>query len=206
MAAALKATPEELDGRPLWELLTEADAASLRQRVSKPRATPAGKFLLNFVDAGHSPFTLECRCEVRPDGFLLLGESPDDRAFQEEWLHMNNQLAVLSRENARRGKELEGAKAGLEQALRDLEGSYWHLKKIQEVLPICMDCGRVKAGSRVGRRGPVPQGTRPVPQPRLLPRLSGEGDGQVGHPGRGGAAMTELTEDQRAALAVKLRG
>jgi PAS domain-containing protein len=147
MTAALKATPEELDGRPLWGLLTEADAASLRQRVSTPEGDASGKFLLNFVDAGHSPFTLECRCEVRPDGFLLLGELPDARAFQEEWLHMNNQLAVLGRENARRAKELERAKAELEQALRNLEGSYWHLKKIQEVLPICMDCRRVKAGT-----------------------------------------------------------
>jgi hypothetical protein len=147
MTAALKATPEELDDCPIWGLLTEPDATSLQQRVLKPESNAAGKFLLNFVDACQSPFTLECRCEVRPDGFLLLGELPDDGAFQEQCLQMNNQLAVLGRENARRGKELERAKAGLEQTLRDLEGSYWHLKKIQEVLPICMDCGRVKSGT-----------------------------------------------------------
>ncbi len=147
MAAALKAAPEELEGRPIWGLLTEADAASLRQRAHSPGGEAAGKFLLNFVDAGHSPFTLECRCQVRADSFLLLGEPPDGQGFQEEWLHLNNQLAVLGRENARRGKELEKVKAGLEQALRDLQGSYWHLKKLQEVLPICMDCGRVKAGT-----------------------------------------------------------
>jgi hypothetical protein len=147
MAAALKAAPADLAGRPVWSLLTEADGASLRQRVQVPGGDAGGKFLLNFVDAGHSPFTLECRCEVRPDGVLLLGEPPDDRTFQEEWLHVNNQLAVLGRENARRRKELETATTRLEQTLRDLEGSYWHLKKIQEVLPICMDCGRVKAGA-----------------------------------------------------------
>jgi len=144
MAASLKAAPGELHGRPIWGLLTEADAASLRRRVDGPSCDP-GMFLLNFVDADHSPFTLECRCDSGPDGFLLLGEPPDAGAFREEWLHMNNQLAVLGRENARKGKELEAARGRAEKALRDLEGSHWHLKKIQEVLPICMECGRVKA-------------------------------------------------------------
>jgi hypothetical protein len=34
----------------------------------------------------------------------------------------------------------------LQKALDDLNASYWHLKKIQEVLPICMNCGKVKSG------------------------------------------------------------
>ncbi len=147
MAATLKATPAELAARPVWDLLTEADAASLRERLGRPVHDPGETFRLNFVDTGHSPFTLVCRCEVRPGGFLLIGEPPDERGFQEEWLHLNNELAVLGRENARRGKELEAAKAKVEATLRELEGSYWHIKKLQEVLPICMNCGKVKAGA-----------------------------------------------------------
>ena len=43
--------------------------------------------------------------------------------------------------------ELEATKARLEEALADLKSSYWHLKKIQEVLPVCMECGAVRTGT-----------------------------------------------------------
>ena len=43
--------------------------------------------------------------------------------------------------------ELEATKARLEEALADLQSSYWHLKKIQEVLPVCMECGAVRTGT-----------------------------------------------------------
>lgn len=42
--------------------------------------------------------------------------------------------------------ELRAAKAELEKAVEELNASYWHLRKIQEVLPICMECGKVKTG------------------------------------------------------------
>lgn len=148
MAAALGTVPDDVAGRLLWDMVTESDAGSLRERFDQPDRDLGRRFLVNFVDAGQSPFTLECHCEARSGGFLLLGEPPHPfQSFQDEWLHMNNHLAILSRENARRGKELEAAKIRLEQALLDLKGSYWHLKKLQQVLPLCMGCGQVKAGA-----------------------------------------------------------
>jgi hypothetical protein len=42
--------------------------------------------------------------------------------------------------------ELEATKAKLEETLADLKSSYWHLEKIQEVLPVCMECGAVRSG------------------------------------------------------------
>ncbi len=149
LAAALGVPEQELPGRPVWGLLTEADAALLRDRVSRSDRNYEESFLLNFVDAACSPFTLECRCDVQPDHFLVMGEPPREKAdaFQVEWLRMNNELAVLTRENARQNKELQEAKRGLEQTLADLRDSHWLLKKLQEVLPICMDCGKVKVGS-----------------------------------------------------------
>lgn len=146
MAAALKAAPADVVGRPLGGLLPEADAA-LRRRLGLPGRGPGERFLLNFVDAAHCPFTLECLCEAGPGGLQILGEPPGDAGLCEELLRVNNQLAVLGREHARRGKELEEARALLEVALRELEGSYWHLKKAQEVLPLCMGCGQVKGGA-----------------------------------------------------------
>jgi hypothetical protein len=150
MAAALGVPEADLPGRPVWGLLTEHDASLVRERVGRADRDDERPLLLNFVTAGHSPFTLECRCGVGAGHFVILGEPPREKAeaFQEEWLRMNNQLAVLTRENARQNKELQQAKRELEQALADLRDSHWHLKKLQEVLPLCMDCGKVKAGAR----------------------------------------------------------
>lgn len=39
---------------------------------------------------------------------------------------------------------LEGDNRTLKAAYDHLDQSFWHLRKIQEVLPICMECGKVK--------------------------------------------------------------
>lgn len=85
-----------------------------------------------------------------------LGESPI-RGLVEELLDENHKL---SRRMIKIGKisdayqaqlrdaknELETTKAKLEETLADLNSSYWHLKKIQEVLPVCLECGAVRTG------------------------------------------------------------
>jgi hypothetical protein len=43
-------------------------------------------------------------------------------------------------------KALAQAKEELEKALAELNQSHWHLRKIQETLPICMFCGKVETG------------------------------------------------------------
>lgn len=135
----LKINPSEAAAHSVWDLIAEQAALSLRGRLSEKRQCLPGRFLLNFVDADHCPFTLECRLDVQPGYFLLLGEIPQhsNEASQEGMLQLNNELSVLSREHARRGKELE-------RTLEELKTSHWHLKKIQEVLPLCMECGMVK--------------------------------------------------------------
>ena len=64
------------------------------------------------------PYTLECFLDVQPDGFILLGEGPrkQDEAFQEEMLRLNNELAVVTRENVRKSRALEKALASLKEA------------------------------------------------------------------------------------------
>jgi SMC interacting uncharacterized protein involved in chromosome segregation len=63
------------------------------------------------------------------------------------FLELNNELTVLARESARKSLELERARGDLQRSLDELNASHWHLRKIQEVLPICMDCGKVKTGA-----------------------------------------------------------
>lgn len=61
---------------------------------------------------------------------------------------LTNELAVDLRENARQNRELERVKATLEATLEELRQTHWQIKKLQEVLPICMGCGFVNADER----------------------------------------------------------
>lgn len=148
MAGLLGTDPELPVGVPTTELLTEGDASLVqRERQREPRQRPpGGLLLLNFVDADHFPQTLRCVLAVLEDGFVILGEraAPREDTLQRELLELNNTLAVLSRENARRSRELQVANRKLEETLDELNRSFWHLRKIQEVLPICVQCGKVK--------------------------------------------------------------
>ena len=83
---------------------------------------------------------------ARPGGFSILGEPvvEPERLLSNELLQLNNQISVLARESARQRKELARTNAELEKALKDLQTSHWHIQKIHEVLPICMECGKVK--------------------------------------------------------------
>ena len=117
-AAQLQSTPAQIVGNPFWQYLTGSDAQSLRDRIATAARQPAEKFLLNFVDARQSPFTLECHLDLQPEGFILIGEPPrkQDEAFQDETLRLNNELATLTRENARKSRELERALGKLKSA------------------------------------------------------------------------------------------
>lgn len=69
-------------------------------------------------------------------------------AAQDRLGELTNELAVSLRENARQNRELEHVKATLESTLEELRQTHWHIKKLQEVLPICMGCGFVNADER----------------------------------------------------------
>lgn len=137
----------EIIGQPLARLLTVDDAATVAEVLDSGRI-PEGRRLVNFVNAAHVPFTLSCCLAVQPTGLTIIGEEPgrtDDAAA--ELLRVNNELATLGREHARRTRELARVNGELDQMLKDLRSSHWLLRKLQEVLPICMECGRVEAGA-----------------------------------------------------------
>lgn len=91
-----------LVGQLLWSHLPEPDAERLRRRVREGHRL-SDRFLLNVCDSVQAPHTLECLLDVRPDGFVLLGESPqpESRRLQQELITLNNELSVLARERAR---------------------------------------------------------------------------------------------------------
>ncbi len=118
IATLLKVPSDQLVGRSLWQFFPDADAAALQQRVRGAVPRSPDRFLINVVDAHNVPFTVECLLDVQPDGFILLGESPKkpNEAFQEEMIQLNNELALLTRENARKSRALEKALADLKLA------------------------------------------------------------------------------------------
>lgn len=147
LAVRLQKHPEELIGRNISAFLTDESAAFLHRKVEDPlTAQQKESLLLNFVDAHFHPFTLECSLEIRPNAFVIIGARPIDKeqALQEELITLNNQFSVLVRENERQSKALKKAHDEIQKAHEDLRESHWHLKKIQEVLPICSVCHKVK--------------------------------------------------------------
>ncbi|MDB4908192.1 MAG: antibiotic biosynthesis monooxygenase [Gemmatimonadetes bacterium] len=142
----------------LTTLLANDEATELSDRIARLRGAGTRgiteAFLLNPVNASGSLFTLHCRMDVQPTYAVILAEGADgaDDRLRDELLTTNNLLAVLAREREAARQALEGARSELarvnaEQAatLEALHASYWHIQRIQELLPICMDCGEVKS-------------------------------------------------------------
>ncbi len=142
----LQVAAVQVIGRKIWNFLTAPDAEWLQRCLARLQPGQIEKHLLNFVDAEASPYSLECTVSAGPEGFSLLGEPvvEGERQLNNELLQLNNEIAVLVRETVRQKKELAHTNAELEKALKDLQTSYWHILKIHEVLPICMECGKVK--------------------------------------------------------------
>lgn len=144
-AAFVQAPGEQLLDAAVEGFLTAGQVQRVEQWLSGSRL-PDAPVLINFAAVDGTPFTLRCLVERSSDGLRLLGETEAelDRPAADELMKLNNELAVMARERARRERELERIRDELEEALEDLRTSYWHLQKIQEVLPICMGCGKIK--------------------------------------------------------------
>ena len=107
---------DSLIGQPLWPLLTAPDAATVRQWLEAGCEPAERQLLLNFIDADSLLFTLDCALIARPDGFLLVGEPTftEDAALAVQLLEANADLAMLTRENIRKHRELARALAQLQ--------------------------------------------------------------------------------------------
>jgi hypothetical protein len=136
---------ENLVGRPLSEFLVESDARRMDEWM-KGAPLPSDWTQLSFVTTKGSPYTLRCLLSSNPKGLHVVGEplAEGDRNATQQLLSLNNELALIARERSREKRELQRTRDRLAAALEELETSYWHLKKIQEVLPLCLSCGRVK--------------------------------------------------------------
>lgn len=113
-------TRSELRGMSLGSMLVYQDAALIQREMDDLSKGASGltRGLLNFVDASDAPHTLSCAVLRSSFGISLIGERnlPKEAAFEQEVLRLNNELAVLSRENARKSKQLARALRELREA------------------------------------------------------------------------------------------
>lgn len=130
LADLLKRGADAVKGRPFSEFLTDPDARMLTQRLASPVSMePAGGFFLNVVDVDLVPQTLQCwLIRLAEDRLMILGELPEHRChlLQQELLELNNQLATLSREAARKKKELAKALEERDAAYRKMAEMAFH--------------------------------------------------------------------------------
>ncbi len=123
MADLLRLSPDQDQNESLWDKLTVSDAARLNERLKQPESG-AGPLLLNFVTPEHTPATLDCGLAIMPGGqFAIAGVAARNSAGDAElaWLQLNNDFATLTRENARKSKQLELKNAQLERAAEELQ-------------------------------------------------------------------------------------
>lgn len=129
----------ELVGMHVDQLLAAHDRALVEEGLA---ASPCSRRMtISLVDRDQRPYALNGLLRVCAGEAVLVGSpaARDLHELQSRLLDLTNELAQVSRESERRRRRLESA-------LDELRHSYWHLKKIQEVLPICMSCARVKTG------------------------------------------------------------
>ena len=118
MARLLGLNPRGLGDAGIGDRLTASDAARLSLEMRR-NPSGAGPLLLNFVTPDHSTTTLNCSLGSMPGGgFLILGVPARiwSEASELAWLQLNNSFATLSRESARKTKQLELKYTELTQA------------------------------------------------------------------------------------------
>jgi signal transduction histidine kinase len=118
MARLLGLNSEEFKGGSIWDKLPESDGRRLNERLQRSEAG-AGPFLLNFITPDQIPATLDCGLASMPGGrFAIIGVPAGSPAEDSDtaWLQLNNALATLSRENARKSKQLERTNEALGEA------------------------------------------------------------------------------------------
>ncbi len=123
MSLLLGLHPETLGRDRIWDKLTASDAARLKQERDRERSG-AGPLLLNFVTPNQSAITLNCSLGAVPGGgFFILGVPARiwSEASELAWLQLNNSFATLSRESARKSKQLELKNMELTQANQALQ-------------------------------------------------------------------------------------
>jgi heme-degrading monooxygenase HmoA/uncharacterized protein YlaN (UPF0358 family) len=145
-ADSLKAPADTLPGSPIWAYMRDEDRATLRHLLLGSGRDLSAKFLLDFMNADGVPFTLQVQMHRQPEHFVLIGEPCllSDEALDQRMAALNGELETVTRENLRKTRELEKVRAELDKTLSELDDLQWHMRKISELLPLCLCCHKIR--------------------------------------------------------------
>lgn len=134
-AMLLRRPRAELCGIQLLDLVSTPD----REAVSAALLGDNPATVVQFVAAEGVFVPLSIHAFAAPAGALIIGEPPllPYLRLGDHLAEYANELAVEARERGRKAKHL-----ALE--LEERKRTRWELRRDQEVLPICMGCGRVR--------------------------------------------------------------
>lgn len=123
-------------GRRITEFLTSVDGDRVKGYLDGTEPLPEGMQLVNFILESRVPQTLLCSFIPAGTKLILLAEPmiESNRSLQEELLQLNNHLAVLSRENTRKGRELEKTVRALSQEIEQRRKAETELLRHQNQL------------------------------------------------------------------------
>jgi hypothetical protein len=140
--AAHRALNPLATGEPIWKLLPGSCASLLRIRLREARTAPVRGVQLNLSNGNGYALTLSCSIGWSGESYLLLGEALVDRdqRIKQDLLDLTRELVESNRERAKVAGELE-------RALAELQSSHWHIRRIQEFLPVCCVCQNVRVTS-----------------------------------------------------------
>lgn len=101
---------------------------------------------LNFEGAtGDVPVLMNARVTAEGATAVLLRVDRRER-WEKENLDSRRRAEQYAKELAATSAELSAAKTQLEEQLAEIENSHWMLRRVSEVLPICVECGDVREG------------------------------------------------------------
>ncbi|GAB4267552.1 MAG: hypothetical protein Kow0092_20950 [Deferrisomatales bacterium] len=116
--------PEVPVGRPLEQFLAPGTRA--------PRDARSGEVLLSFRASREAIHTLACRAYALRRGYLLVGERPlvSHSELVDRMARAEQHLTRMNRE--------------LQERLRELEEAQADIRALEELLPICASCKKIR--------------------------------------------------------------
>jgi signal transduction histidine kinase/CheY-like chemotaxis protein/HPt (histidine-containing phosphotransfer) domain-containing protein len=136
MADSLDCDASQLIDRSITEFLASFDIEMMKGCIAGTERLPDGGRCVNFLLENNVLHTLQCSfIPVDTATVMLLAEPmlEDNRSLQEELLQLNNQLAILSRENTRKGRKLEKTVQALSEEIEQRKKAETELEKALEL-------------------------------------------------------------------------